>query len=204
MQQNEMFSTSLADSLSQLSDAKLTYLPDFLSQEKASFYFDALRDSLPWRQETIKIYGKDMKSPRLQSWHGDDDATYQYSNVRMAPQPWTTELLMLKTACEKASYANYNSVLVNYYRDGDDAMGWHADDEAELGINPTIASLSLGCERTFSLKHKTTKQKVDLLLGHGSLFIMAGQTQQYWQHAVPRRKRADVGRINLTFRYICA
>lgn len=202
MHQTDFFSETMSESLAKLPQAQVLYISDFLSNKQASEYYQELEGTLPWRQETIKMYGKEMVSPRLQSWHGDTDTSYRYSNITLQPNDWTPCLQALKVKCENASEARYNSVLVNYYRNGDDAMGWHADDETELGTNPTIASLTLGCERTFSLKHKTTKQRFDINLASGSLLIMSGSTQRFWQHALPRRKRVVEGRINLTFRYI--
>jgi alkylated DNA repair dioxygenase AlkB len=202
MRQTDFFSESRNLSLASLPQAKVIYIPDFVCSEQANAYYTELENTLPWRQETIRVFGKEVTSPRLQSWHGDPDVSYQYSGMRMQPVAWTPRLYDLKLKCEQAFGAQYNSVLVNYYRDGEDAMGWHADDEPELGVNPTIASLTLGCSRTFSLKHKTTKQRFDVSLENGSLFIMAGTTQRFWQHSLPRRKRVIDGRINLTFRYI--
>ncbi len=202
MQQTDFFSESIAESIANLPQATLVYIPDFLSKEEANAYYNEIQNTLPWRQETIKVYGKDVVSPRLQSWHGDRSTPYQYSNIKMQPNAWVSCLSELKSRCEEAVDAKYNSVLVNYYRDGNDAMGWHADDESELGVDPTIASLTLGCERTFSFKHIKTKQRIDIPLANGSLLIMTGTTQRYWQHALPRRKRITQGRINLTFRYI--
>jgi alkylated DNA repair dioxygenase AlkB len=202
MYQTDFFSESLIESLAKLPQAKVAYIPHFMSSQQADDCYTELKNTLPWKQETIKIYGKEVVSPRLQSWHGDVGTPYHYSNTTMQPNDWTPYLYQLKLKCEQAFDAQYNSVLVNYYRDGGDAMGWHSDDEPELGDNPTIASLTLGYARTFSLKHKTLKQRFDIPLSHGSLLIMAGTTQKFWQHAVPRRKRVTEGRINLTFRYI--
>jgi alkylated DNA repair dioxygenase AlkB len=202
MQQTDFFSESIAESIANLPQATLVYIPDFLSKKEANVYYNEIQNTLPWRQEAIRIYGKDVVSPRLQSWHGDRDTLYRYSNIKMQPNAWVSCLSELKSRCEEAVDAKYNSVLVNYYRDGNDAMGWHADDESELDVDPTIASLTLGCERTFSFKHIKTKQRIDIPLANGSLLIMTGTTQRYWQHALPRRKRITQGRINLTFRYI--
>ncbi|TDF38167.1 alpha-ketoglutarate-dependent dioxygenase AlkB [Alteromonadaceae bacterium M269] len=202
MYQSDFFSESIADSIANLPQAELIYIPDFMTKGQASFYYSELERTLPWRQETIRIYGKEMLTPRLQSWHGYINTDYQYSELTMSSNPWTQTLLDIKTQCESRHKATYNSVLANHYRDGDDAVGWHADDEPELGNQPVIASVTLGCERTFSLRHNLTKQRIDLELESGSLLIMAGPTQQYWQHTIPRRKGIKEGRINLTFRYI--
>ena len=183
-------------------DADVSYYPDFLSADQAQDYFNLLKGSLLWRQEQVQLYGKHFNVPRLQAWYGDKEASYRYSNLTFYPNDWTAELLSLKQRCEQHCAAVFNSVLANLYRDGQDSMGKHADDEAELGQQPVIASLSLGATRNLLFSHKETKQSMKLPLAAGSLLVMKGTTQQFWQHAVAKRKTAVAGRINLTFRYI--
>lgn len=155
-----------------------------------------------WRQEEITVYGKSYLQPRLSAWHGD--LSYSYSGIRLEPVPWTPALLDLKTRVEALTGHQFNSVLLNYYRDQNDSMGMHSDDERELGPQPPIASLSLGEERTFLLKHKTRKdlKTVKLALPKGCLLLMQGDTQQFWRHGINKERHPCGPRINLTFRAI--
>jgi alkylated DNA repair dioxygenase AlkB len=166
--------------------------------------FSSLRASLAWRQETIVLFGKQMLQPRLLAWYGDPQAIYRYSGRRHDPLPWTAELSELRRRIEALTGARFNSVLANLYRDHRDSMGLHADDEPELGERPVIASLSLGEERVFRLKHRQRKdlRPVRLALTDGSLLVMAGATQRHWKHEVPKQSRPCGPRINLTFRWV--
>ena len=186
----------------EMQDAEVYYLPNHLPAALASEYFDNLRNTLAWQQPSITLYGKTHKIPRLQAWYGDADAHYAYSNMPMQPMPWTKSLLELKHICETQIKQEFNSVLVNYYRHGQDSMGMHADDEPELGEQPIIASLSLGGARNFDFKHKQSAEKVRIRLQHGSLLVMQGDTQHYWQHGINKSKRDMQARINLTFRKV--
>lgn len=185
-----------------LQDADVRYYPNWIEREKANEYFDSLSNTLVWRQDTIKLYGKEHLIPRLQAWYGDIDAHYAYSGVPLIPLEWTPLLADLKQHCERAAGQVFNSVLANWYRHGQDSMGMHSDDEPQLGRQPSIASVSLGAERQLIFKHKRTKQRVPVLLAHGSLLIMSGQTQHYWQHGINKTAKPIDGRINLTFRRI--
>ena len=185
-----------------MEDADIVYYPDFLAADQAQDYFNRLLQTLSWRQEQIEVYGKRYTIPRLQAWYGDKEARYQYSALSLHPLPWTPELSDLKNLCEQKSGVRFNSVLANLYRDGQDGMGMHADDEKELGPQPVIASLSLGQVRTVVFSHKHSKQKVRLPLAAGSLLLMKGTTQEYWLHGITKRKTPMAARINLTFRYI--
>ncbi len=180
----------------------LLYFESWLSPAEASDAFEELRRDTPWKSETIRIAGKLIPVPRLTAWVGDPEAVYTYSGVRNEPSPWTPRLAELRERASAAASAPMNSVLLNYYRNGRDSMGWHADDERELGKNPVIASLSLGAPRRFLLRHEKKRGKsISLVLGHGSLLVMAGATQHHYRHAVP--KEDDSGeRINLTFRRV--
>jgi alkylated DNA repair dioxygenase AlkB len=183
-------------------DANLKYYPNFIPPAEATTIMQALQQSLDWRQEQITLYGKTFNVPRLQAWYGDKNAHYQYSNLSMHPMPWSPILLELKQKCENASNSRFNSVLANLYRDGQDGMGRHADNEPELGQQPVIASLSFGEERNLDFYHNATKDKVRLPLHDGSLLIMSGDTQKHWQHSVAKTKKTLTARINITFRYI--
>ncbi|PSV27553.1 alpha-ketoglutarate-dependent dioxygenase AlkB [Photobacterium sp. GB-56] len=183
-----------------INNGLLYWHPQFLNLQQSEQYFQQLKNELNWQQEHITLFGRSVLQPRLQTWLGD--AVYTYSGLTMHQQPWTSAILDLKTQCEQQAKTSFNSVLGNLYRDGEDYMGWHQDNERELGHQPVIASLSFGVTRQFVFKHKTTKEKIAFQLTPGSLLIMAGETQQYWQHALPKTKRVNEPRINLTFRYI--
>ena len=195
-----------------LSDFEIERLPlpdaDLLFWRQADLGrpYDSLLQELikstDWRQEEITVYGKSYLQPRLSAWHGD--LSYSYSGIRLEPLPWTPILLDLKARVEALTGNEFNSVLLNYYRDQNDSMGMHSDDERELGPQPAIASLSLGEERRFLLKHKTRKdlKTVKLVLHSGSLLLMRGDTQQYWRHGINKETRSCGPRINLTFRAI--
>lgn len=185
-----------------LPDASLKYVPDFLSVTQADSLLTTLSQTLKWQQDHIKIYGREVKIPRLQAWYGEPEASYRYSGLSMQPLKWTPELLTVKQLCEREAGVQFNSVLANLYRDGQDAMGWHADDEPELGHNPVIASVSLGACRAIDFRHKNSGAKHRLPLEHGSLLIMSGSTQAFWQHSVARSKKVENSRLNLTFRFV--
>lgn len=157
---------------------------------------------LPWEVHRIRMFGRVVDSPRLSAWIGDEDAAYRYSGTRFAPHPWTPTLLALRDRVAVACGASFNSVLANLYRDGADRMGWHSDDEAELGTAPVIASVSLGAERAFRFRAKAGGEPVNIELPHGSLLRMGGDTQRLYKHELPVRRRVLKPRINLTFRMI--
>jgi alkylated DNA repair dioxygenase AlkB len=163
-----------------------------------------LTTEIPWRQERILVWGKMYLQPRLVAWHGDRGSNYTYSGITLTPLPWTDLLLEIKRQIETVSAASFNSVLLNYYRDNRDSMGFHSDDEPELGLRPVIASLSLGEERTLIMKHKVNKlvKPIRLKLASGSLLLMKGETQKYWTHGIAKESRPCGPRINLTFRQI--
>ena len=185
-------------------DADLRVLPALYRKPDTEALMQRLLDETPWQQETITLWGKRHLQPRLSAWHGDAGAGYSYSGVVLAPHPWTTTLLRIKADVEAVTGSRFNSVLLNLYRDENDSVGWHSDDEPELGRCPVIASLSLGESRTFRLRHKSRKDMKPLLLDltDGSLLLMAGATQHYWQHAVMKERQPRGPRINLTFRTI--
>lgn len=186
-----------------LPNADLIYIPDFYSVKKANYYFDFLKDTIPWQQDDIKIFGKTHKQPRLTALFANNNLPYRYSNIQMRPHQFTKELLEIKTEVEQTDALKFSSVLLNLYRDGSDSNGWHADNEKELGKNPIIASVSFGEPRLFHFKHRTLKSETyKLKLEHGSLLIMKGEMQHYWLHQIPKTKRVISERINLTFRTI--
>ena len=184
-------------------DASITYYPTFFDTEEATTLFATLQQEIPWQQDDIKVYGKVFAQPRLTALFGNEGKPYSYSNIVMQPHPWTPLLLNIKNVIEKETQTIFSTVLLNYYRDGKDSNGWHADDEKELGTNPVIASLSLGAERIFQLKHNSIKnQKKSIILEHGSLLVMSGATQHFWKHQIPKTAKPVGSRINLTFRII--
>lgn len=161
---------------------------------------DRLVDTLAWEQRHLTMFGRRVAEPRLSAWYGDEG--YTYSGVTLEPRSMTRDLDELKKLCEEISGTTFNSVLVNHYRNGDDSMGWHADDEPELGPSPIIASLSLGATRRFRFRHRRTREIVEQDLTGGSLLVMSGACQSAWMHAVPKQKRITEARVNLTFRFI--
>lgn len=191
-----------------LERAEVFYCPVFLSAEKSNSLYEVLLKKVPWHQETLTLFGKPQKTPRLMAWYGDEGADYRYSGVLHEPLSWLPELQELRTSLEEATGCQFNSVLLNYYRDGLDSMGWHSDDEPELGDNPLIVSLSIGAERKFRFrardnqKNMISQSPVDQVLENGSLLLMGRGAQKYWQHSIPKTARCSSGRLNLTFRYI--
>jgi alkylated DNA repair dioxygenase AlkB len=184
-----------------LPDADVCLWPQALPPDEADAQFSALRSRIDWRQEDILIFGERRRVPRLVAWHGDPGTTYTYSGTLHEPLPWTAELQSIRARVEALTGYRYNSVLLNLYRDGRDGMGWHSDDERELGRDPVIASVSLGAPRRFCLRHRRHRSlQSDLLLPHGSLLCMGGATQHHWEHAVPKTRRPVGERVNLTFR----
>lgn len=182
----------------------LDYDTAFLSKEEADKLMDFLKESVSWEQKFYNYGGRQVAQPRLTAWYADDPAMkYSYSGVTQLVQPWTPELLELKKKIEAVAGWQYNSVLLNFYRDGSDSVGLHADNEKELGKNPNIASVSLGATRSFILvRNGASEVKLDYQLTHGSLLIMSGTTQDHWRHMIPKAPELKEGRINLTFRTI--
>ena len=182
----------------------LLFLPDFVPAAERAGLFTALMAEVPFAPETIRMFGRPVLVPRLVAWHGDPQARYVYSGTDHVPRPWTPALADLRDRLQARLDRPFNSVLANLYRGPADAMGWHADDEPELGPEPVIASLSFGAARRFRLKPRRgiTGRPVDIALTDGSLLVMRGRTQADWLHAVPRETGPAGPRINLTFRLI--
>lgn len=188
-----------------LKDAEVFYYPGFFTEEDTLRYYNTILDAAQWQQDHITLFGKTHPQPRLTALYADNDAPYSYSGITMHPHPFFPELLAIKQKIETVCDVHFTSCLLNLYRGGKDSNGWHADDEPELGKNPVIASVSLGAERYFHLKHKREKQrKHKLLLESGSLLIMKGGTQHHWLHQIPKTAKETGKRINLTFRNIIA
>lgn len=182
-------------------DGPFFWAPRFWPQAQADRLLDALRAEPAWSRHRVRLFGREHPAPRLSAWHGDPGASYRYSGTRHAPQPWTPALAAVRDRLAGALGEAFNAVLANRYRDGADAMGWHRDDEAELGAQPLIASASFGAARRFLLRHREGRREA-LELGHGSLLVMAGDSQAQWRHALPRTARPVAERVNLTFRQV--
>lgn len=181
------------------------YCADFLPAGRADALFASLRDGIAWRCDTVRVFGREHPIPRRHCWYGDPGVGYHWSGLSQRPQKWPPALAELRDELERGLGARFNGALANLYRDGRDHMGWHADDERELGAEPVIASLSFGATRDFVLRPRERNAghpRVSVPLMHGSLLVMRGATQRYWQHAVPKRQRVSEPRINLTFRYV--
>ena len=184
-------------------DGKVNDLGIVIDYPSALYY--ALLTTLPWQSDIVTLFGKTHVTTRQIVWMGDSDASYQYSGHTRQAIAWTDSVFHVKHHIEQqllkiGIHANFNSCLLNYYPSGDEGMGYHADDEKELGHQPIIASLSLGATRKFVLKHKKTQDKVELYLESGQLIVMHGDTQEYWKHSITKTKTVDEGRISLTFR----
>jgi alkylated DNA repair dioxygenase AlkB len=176
------------------------YFGSILSYQETEYYLNRLLDTIKWENDQVVIYGKHITTKRKVAWYGDSNYAYSYSNTTKHALDWTEELIKLKDIVEKLTDTNFNSCLLNLYHDGEEGVSWHSDDEDALGKTPTIASLTFGAERKFSLKHKINKQTVSLTLETGSLFVMKGTTQSNWIHCLPKMKNINTPRVNLTFR----
>ncbi len=187
-----------------LVDADAFVIPHLFARRRADAYLAALLEDVAWEQQIIRIGGRRVASPRLSAWYGDPGARYAYSGLSLEPLPWFPLLAEIKGEVEAASGAAFNSVLANLYRDGADSMGWHSDDEPELGERPVIASASFGATRRFLLRHRQRREiePVAVPLSHGSLLVMKGNTQANWRHQLPKMRKLGEPRVNLTFRTI--
>ena len=184
-------------------DADVSLYQSLYSTIEADLLFNELQRDIMWEQEEIEMYGQKYKVPRLTAWYGDENKTYTYSGITSHSRPWTSCLLNIKQKIETISQASFNSVLLNFYRSGEDGVAWHSDDESELGRNPVIGSVSFGQERAFQMRHKTkTNERQGINLGHGDFLLMKGCTQHHWVHQIPKSKRDMKERINLTFRTV--
>lgn len=184
-------------------DGRAQIWEDAFPPALAAAWMQALLEEVPWQVEHITMFGKTHEVPRRVAWFGDADATYRYAGVEHEPVPWTPLLADIRGRLDQWLPGEaFNSVLLNLYRNGRDRMGWHADNEPELGRNPTIASVSLGAARRFDLKHRATGEKVQCVLPAGSLLVMDGPLQHHWVHQMPATARVHTPRINLTFRQV--
>lgn len=198
--QTSLFASDEQGEVIDLPSADVRYWPGWLTQPEA--LASELIGALNWEQRVLMIYGRRVLTPRLVAWCGDPGVSYRYSGDIAPRQNWPLALSRLRHQLEHFCQCRFNGVLANYYRDGNDSMGWHSDDESELGERPVIASISLGAGRDFAFRPRSGGDTRRLHLENGSLLVMAGETQRHWQHALPRRRRLGAARLNLTFRHI--
>lgn len=184
------------------SEGKSLYYGQVFSEASANTYFQKLASTINWKNDEVVVYGKRYITSRKTAWYGDMDTSYTYAGINHKPLTWTNELLEIKTHLEKITGSQYNSCLLNLYHNGNEGMSWHRDNEKEIKPNSTIASLSLGAERVFRFKNITSKQVIEIKLQHGSLLTMEGTIQNHWMHCLPKTKKVNMPRINLTFRLI--
>lgn len=187
-----------------LPQADIILYEHFFTKKESDQLYKRLIENTKWQQDHIKLFGKQIALPRLTAWYGNSNENYHYSGISMPVNDWTEDLLLIKARIELYAKINFTGVLLNYYRDGQDSVGWHSDDERELGENPLIASVSFGETRLFQMRHLTDKKikKANIPLTHGSLLIMQGSTQHFWEHRIPKTTKAISPRINLTFRVL--
>lgn len=178
------------------------YFGKIFSEAQAEVHFKNLLEQVQWQHDEVMIYGKRIVTQRKTAWYGEEEYEYTYSKMTKKARLWIPELLPVKQKVEEVTGLTFNSCLLNLYQSGEEGMSWHSDAEAELGKYPAIASVSLGVQRKFVLKHKASAEKIELQLEPGSLLLMAGETQQHWQHSLPKTKKVKEPRINLTFRNI--
>ena len=184
-------------------DGEAYLFPEFFSKEESEQLWEALQKNIHWKQEPVVIMSKKVMQPRLTAWYGDEGKSYRYTGITMHPHPWTKELLLIKERIEELSGQIFNSVLLNFYRNGNDSVGWHRDNEKSLGINPVIGSVSFGAARYFHFRHYQQKHiKTKVLLTPGSFLLMKGETQHKWLHSIQKEPLITGGRINITFRTI--
>jgi len=188
--------------LKKIENGEYLFLPNFFPKLDSDLLLNKLKTEILWKQESMNMYGKQIMFPRLTAWYGDNNKPYSFSGITLSPHVWTKELSQIKDKIEPFAQTKFNSVLLNRYRDGNDSISWHTDAEKELGINPIIASVNFGATRKFQLKHIKTKEKIEIDLTHGSLLIMQGELQHFWQHQVPKTAQKVNERLNLTFRVI--
>ncbi|WP_028979707.1 alpha-ketoglutarate-dependent dioxygenase AlkB family protein [Sporocytophaga myxococcoides] len=183
-------------------DGTVNYYGKLFNQEKADYYLKRLLSDIEWRNDEAVLFGKKIITKRKVAWYGDKPFEYTYSNTTKHALPWTKELLEIKKIVEIETGETFNSCLLNLYHSGEEGMAWHSDGETDLKKDGAIGSLSLGAERKFAFKHKTTKEKVEMILEHGSLLVMKDTTQTHWLHRLPLSKKIKMPRVNLTFRTI--
>lgn len=210
MEQRDLFGNIIPDKsnhkpksgLTKIENGEYLYFPNFFSKSESDGFLKKMIEDIEWKQESMNMYGKEVQFPRLTAWYGDNDKPYSFSGITLQPKKWNEDLLQIKSKIQPIAEVVFNSVLLNLYRSGRDSISWHTDEEKELGPNPVIASVNFGATRKFQLKHMNTKEKLEIELSHGSLLIMQGELQHFWQHQVPKTSLELKERVNLTFRVI--
>ncbi|MFS2187249.1 alpha-ketoglutarate-dependent dioxygenase AlkB [Mucilaginibacter sp. Mucisp84] len=201
--ENQLDFFNMPGSIPRAMEGLLDFKASLFDRTDSSRLFQYLKDEIQWKQETLVLYGKRVLTPRLTAWYGDEGIAYRYSGASFISLPWTSTLLEIKAKAEAFACTRFNSVLLNLYRDGNDSMSWHSDDEKELGTNPLIASVNFGEERRFDFKKKENpKIKHSIMLNNGSILVMKGDIQHNWQHQIAKSMKAKGTRINLTFRLV--
>ncbi len=195
-------SSKAKEGLTIIENGEFIFYSNFFSKAESDSLLKDLRSNIVWKQESMNMYGKKVDFPRLTAWYGNNDKPYSFSGITLQPLPWSSEILSIKSKIEPVAKTAFNSVLLNLYRDGNDSISWHTDAEKELGTNPVIASVNFGATRKFQLRHIKTNEKLEIELTHGSLLVMQGELQHFWQHQVPKTSKVVGERINLTFRVI--
>lgn len=190
------------EGLTVIENGEYIFYTNFFTKSESDILLKGLQKNIVWKQESMNMYGKKIDFPRLTAWYGNNDKPYYFSGITLQPLPWTNEIYEIKNKIEKIAKTEFNSVLLNLYRNGNDSISWHTDAEKELGINPVIASVNFGATRKFQLRHIKTKEKIEIELTHGSLLIMQSELQHFWQHQVPKTSIPVGERINLTYRVI--
>jgi alkylated DNA repair dioxygenase AlkB len=186
-----------------LPEEYLTYRPGLLDVAESDHLLKRFIKETPWRQTVQKLYDKEVFTPRLTAWYGDFGTDYSASGKVADPIPWTKELLMIKAKVEPLAGVKFNSVLLNYYRDGNDSVAWHSDRESVLGKHPVIASVSFGQVRSFDIRNKQDhREKYSVRLEHGSFLLMKAGLQEHWEHRIAKSTRPMKARVNLTFRVV--
>ena len=184
-------------------DGLITYFPELFGDQESRVYLKSLINATPWEQRAVMMYGNKIVTPRLTAWYGDAEKNYAYSGNRFQPLQWTADLLEIKRKVEPLAGVIFNSVLLNYYRDSNDSVAWHSDNEAELGKQPVIASVSFGQVRQFDIRRKDLhNERYSIRLEEGSLLLMKGDLQQHWEHRISKSTIPMKPRVNLTFRVI--
>ncbi|MAJ86881.1 MAG: alpha-ketoglutarate-dependent dioxygenase AlkB [Cellvibrionales bacterium TMED148] len=186
--------------LTSTNEAALFHWRNWLSDFTSDQILEIATQQIAWRKDSIKMFGKTIQIPRLQNWFSESGQSYTYSRLSLPGLEYPEWMNNLSQDVKKTTQNDFNGILVNYYRNGSDSMGWHADDENSLGSKPAVASVSLGAERNFQLRHKGTKDRVNIPLSHGSLLLMCPGIQEYWQHRIAKTKDFLKPRISLTFR----
>ena len=199
---NRALPMELECSSDRLDDHFFSYRPRFISAAESLSLLHLFWEELTWSQYQLTLFGRRVAQPRLTAWYGDSEARYRYSGLNLIPLPWHPGLLRLRDKLEDCLQEPFNSVLANAYRDGNDSMGWHSDNEKELGKDPLVASVSLGAERRFLVRHSEQRKSSGIWLESGSLLVMKRGCQQFYQHALPKTRKVNGLRINLTFRAI--